>query len=142
MPAGSGNSGGAAQNMGNTAYFDSTYRETMTLLVQARDYALATRGAASATPMNQVEALRVTARLTQIMAWLLGQRAVIAGEISTRQALRRFSLSAGMRRICVEHGGVDDPSVPAPLRELLDASGKLYERVCRLEAMAAARTAS
>lgn len=142
MPAGSGNLGGTATTTGNTAYFDRLYRETLDLLVEARDYAAASRGTTGPALGIQLEALRVTARLTQIMAWLMGQRAVTTGEISARQADLRFSLSVGLRRVCAEAGGVHDPTIPAPLRELLDASGKLYERVCRLEAMAAARAAS
>ena len=141
MTAGSGASGGPVQATGNTAYFDRTYQETMALLLRARDYAVATRGVRSATPATQLEALRVTARLTQIMAWMMGQRAVSTGELSTHQALQRFALSAGLSAVCDNAGGVDDPDLPAALRELLDASGKLYERVCRLQAMATARSA-
>ena len=131
MPAGHGNP--------KTAYFDPAYAETQALLERARDYAVLGGATASGHPYAQVEALRVTARLTQVMAWLMAQRAVVDGEISPRQALQKFSLSAGLRQVCADAGRVDDPSLPVPVRDLLTASADLYTRICRLEQLASAR---
>src|SRR3954454_12773839 len=72
-------------------FFDRTSRETMTLLLEARDYMRfrepVDRGA---MPDDQrllvnCEALRVTSRWTHIMAWLLVQRAVHAGELTAAE---------------------------------------------------------
>jgi len=81
------------------------------------------------------EALRVTARLTQIMAWLLAQRAVHAGELSTEELVRRNEALADIE-ICMaadEEGLI--AGLPARFRELLDRSHRLYTRVARLDEM-------
>ncbi len=117
-------------------FFGKTYDETMSLLLASRDY-LANAQPADAsglTPIERLrvncEAMRLTTRLTQIMAWLLAQRAVFEGEISrTMAAADDFRLSADA--ICMAE--TDGDSVPDRLRELLDHSRRLYIRVARLD---------
>ncbi len=71
-----------------TRFFGKTYDETMALLVASRDY-LANAQPADTTGLKPIERLRVnceamrlTTRLTQVMAWLLAQRAVHEGELT------------------------------------------------------------
>jgi regulator of CtrA degradation len=79
------------------------------------------------------ETLRVTARLAQVVAWLLSEKAVAAGELPLA-ALRRPEHRLG--------GGpaVTDPHIerakemPAELVELLERSWSIYDRVRRLDA--------
>jgi regulator of CtrA degradation len=76
--------------------------------------------------------MRVTARLTQIMAWLLAQKAVHAGELSPRQAASEAHRLAG-QRICVEHDEAAHDGLPDGLKGLLGRSHALYIRVARLD---------
>jgi regulator of CtrA degradation len=123
-------------------YFDRTYRETMTLLVEARDYMRFREPVdRSALPDDQrlvvnCEALRLTSRLTHIMAWLLIQRAVHAGEISAAEAADDDHRLAG-QTVCRERGATRDIAMPPLLAQLLERSYQLYARVERLDALVA-----
>ncbi len=123
-----------------TTFFHRTYDEALSLLTEARNYVA--NGNARATPpltanlqMAQCcETMRLTARLTHVMAWLLAQRAVHAGEITVEEsASEKFSL--GGRSVCLEESryldGIDD----AWLGRLLERSLQLYIRISRLDAM-------
>lgn len=121
-----------------TRFFGKTYDETMSLLLASRDY-LATAQPAEAVGLKPIdrlrvncEAMRLTTRLTQIMAWLLAQRAVFAGEMARAQAAsEEFRLSADA--VCMAESDVATNVLPARLQDLLDQSRKLYIRVARLD---------
>ena len=121
-----------------TQFFGKTYDETLALLVATRDYLAHARPAEAPglAPMDRArvhcEALRVTARLTQIMAWLLAQKAVFAGELSASEAGERFKLTAGLGAPSDDTEGGQEP-MPRRLGELLDQSRRLYVRVVRLD---------
>jgi regulator of CtrA degradation len=117
-----------------------TLEETLGLLARARDYM------SCAVPANQngllpaerlqisCEALRVTARLSHVMAWLLAQKAVQAGEISAMAAAAAYRLSED--DLCLLEGGAERTvALPEGLRELLDKSRALYVRVTRLDTL-------
>jgi regulator of CtrA degradation len=124
-----------------TKFFSKTYDETVQLLVASRDY-IAYADPASApglTPLDRLrlncETMRLTARLSQVMAWLLVQKAVFAGEISRDEAQQeRFRLSEDA--ICFEESDLTVQGLPVRLRELLARSRLLYLRVSRLDDMA------
>jgi regulator of CtrA degradation len=124
-----------------SAFFNKTYDETLGLLVEVRDYVVEAepvdrrRLAPGVGAKLSCEALRVTARLTQIMAWLLAQRAVHAGELSTEELVRRNEALADID-ICMasDEEGLT-VGLPARFRELLDRSHRLYIRVARLDEM-------
>lgn len=127
--------------MQETAFFGKTYGEAMDLLIEARDY-LAHREPIDRQvlpPLERLrlccETMRLTARLTQIMAWLLAQRAVFAGEISQRDALGDHGALAELD-ICMESEECAAPAVPRRLARLLDRSRRLYVRVARLDELA------
>ncbi|HYE00754.1 MAG TPA: DUF1465 family protein [Alphaproteobacteria bacterium] len=132
---------------GTTAFFNRTYDETMALLVEARNYVAhqeATdrqRLAAPARLRVSAESMRVTSRLTQVMAWLLAQKAVHAGEL-TAEAVASDDYALSGAAVCREPGAVDDPELPSRLRGLLDRSHRLYVRVARLDEAARRRTLS
>src|SRR3546814_2463165 len=76
----------------------------------------------------------LTSRLVQVMAWLLVQKAVHAGEIEDTDVddpKRRL----GGHEICAEPGPWDVSGLPKGLRGLLDRSLALYNRVARLDEM-------
>lgn len=121
--------------------FSRTYDEALAMTVEARNYMA--HGSVSrdfrrlrtnASPDLKVccEALRVTSRLTQVMAWLMLQRAVQDGEISAEEACGEHNRLAG-HDVCLDTAGEEDDSLPEGLRSLLDRSYRLYRRVSRLE---------
>jgi|HubBroStandDraft_1064217.scaffolds.fasta_scaffold00040_74 regulator of CtrA degradation len=123
-----------------TTFFGRTFDEAMALLMEARNYVVADelRHLGPTQPTQRLilccEAMRVTARLTHVMAWLLAQKAVHAGEITLAQAAAEpFAL--GGRMICLDqHPGVAAIG-DAWLDGLLDRSKHLYIRVSRLDEM-------
>ncbi len=114
---------------------DSLYLEAMLLADEARSYfdvnGRTDRDALA--PVDRVafscESLRVTTRLMHVIAWLLTRKAVAAGEISEAQA------TAPERRLGRTQGS--DPEMmgglPGTARQIIAATGELYQRVTRLD---------
>jgi regulator of CtrA degradation len=126
------------------AQFTRTYDEALDLIVEARNYMVHNRPSARRSRLSgdnlrfSCEALRVTSRLTQVMAWLMLQRAVQDGEISAQEACDEKNRLSG-QSVCLDESGVDDSEIPAGLRSLLTRSLSLYKRISRLEEMVVAR---
>lgn len=114
---------------------DSLYVEAMVLADEARSYfdRHGREDRESLDPLVRVgfscESLKVTTRLMHVIAWLLTQRAVEAGELSRAQA-RRPARRLG-------EAPESDPELLGKLPEsaltLIDASRELYARVERLD---------
>lgn len=114
---------------------DSLYVEAMVLADEARSYfdRHGRNDRMTLDPMLRVgfscESLKVTTRLMHVIAWLLTQRAVEAGELTHAQARRP------MRRL----GDAPDSDekvlaqLPADAVQLIAASCDLYARIKRLE---------
>jgi regulator of CtrA degradation len=76
--------------------------------------------------------MRLTTRLMQLASWLLIRRAVSEGELTPEQAVEE------QRKIKLPVLGSEQPArelghLPPRLRELIEASVKLQERVIRLD---------
>src|SRR3569833_1637131 len=78
--------------MANIEFFDRTMLEAMTLLAESRRY-LTDRAESESQKMdleqglaNSMETMRLVARLSQVLAWLLTHRAVLAVEMSLCEA--------------------------------------------------------
>ena len=122
------------------AFFDSTFDEALALTREARDY-LTHREPLERermTPNDRMlascEAMRLTSRLTQVMAWLLVQKAVHAGEMTREEAKAEEFRLAG-KSVCEETRHPVDGSLQPRLAELLQRSHQLYQRVSRLDAL-------
>jgi regulator of CtrA degradation len=113
---------------------DSLYVEAMVLADEARAY-FDQHGRGERLALEPIirvgfscESLKVTTRLMHVIAWLLTQRAVEAGELSDDQA------QSPARQLGDEP--TSDPVVIAQLPEdavqLIEASRELYARVGRL----------
>ncbi len=114
---------------------DSLYVEAMLLADEARAYFDdGGRGErAMLDPMTRVvfscESLKITTRLMHVIAWLLTQRAVAAGEISAAAARDPARLLGPAPR-------TEDSvlrTMPSGTRTLVAASIDLYRRVERIE---------
>ena len=114
---------------------DSLYVEAMLLADEARGYfdeaGRAEREALD--PLARVtfscESLKVTTRLMHIIAWLLTQRAVSAGELRHRDALdpsRRLG-DAPVTEAAVL------AALPERARQMIAASADLHRRIARLD---------
>lgn len=119
---------------------DTLYTEAMLLADEARDY-FDEAGRADRdrlTPIARVafscESLKVTTRLMHVIAWLLTQRAVAAGELSATAAMD------GARRLgtAPQSEGEAIESLPARARALIDSSMRLHLRVAQLDGAQAA----
>ena len=93
-----------------TAFFNKTYEEALALMVEAKEYIEWHEKDDGGLLLDldrlrlSREAMRVTARLTQIMAWLFAQRAVFVGELTLAEAAREpYTLSG--QEVCAP----DDP---------------------------------
>jgi regulator of CtrA degradation len=127
-----------AEGFAATAFFSKTYDEAEALLLEARAYMEFTQSSKwsqwAIGLLHDLEAMRVTARLTNVMAWLLAQRAVSAREITPGEA-RGENYRLGGHRVCLDAGNENSPAVSDPLRALLRRSRELYQRVARLDEM-------
>ena len=127
--------------MPETAFFNKTYDETLGLTHEARafvallDTARLTDAPLATRLIYARESMRLTARLTQVMAWLLYQKAVHAGEID-RAEVAEPDKRLGGRAVCSEHDEAALAMLPPQLRSLMERSHRLYLRVARLDELA------
>ncbi|WP_299624386.1 DUF1465 family protein [Pelagibius sp.] len=123
------------------AFFDSTFEEALSLTREARDYLTHSEPAErdKLSPTDRMaascETMRLTSRLTQIMAWLMVQKAIHAGEMTREEAAApEYRLSG--KEVCEEtQPAVEGATLQPRLLDLLERSHRLYERVARLDAM-------
>jgi len=133
-----------------STYFANLRDEAMALLFETRNYIknlqIQNRGDTGALHLKvngnclalSLETMRLTSRLTQVIAWMLAQRAVSAGEITAEEGVsERFKLSG--QSVCLEHNPKGSGHLPDQLRGLLKRSYELYLRVGRLEAQICGR---
>lgn len=122
-------------NQLSVALYESSYQQTLRLLLKSERFLKAH----SNLPKNQkdsfqdlrinCEMTRITARLTQVMAWLLAQKACLAGEMDQEEACGDgFVVKSDP--FCLENSlnGQED-KLPMPVRELLTDSYSLYKRI-------------
>ena len=121
-------------------FLEKLYRETTQLLNEARSYITFAESTNDKLDTNvrllvSYETLRVTARLSQVMTWLLTEKAVMAEEIPLDQARGDgFSIYGG--DFCESETKPGDlEKIPAGLADLLNRTSLLYQRALRLEEM-------
>ncbi|HJQ17285.1 MAG TPA: DUF1465 family protein [Allosphingosinicella sp.] len=114
---------------------DSLYVEAMVLADEARAY-FDQHGRDERLALDPIvrvgfscESLKVTTRLMHVIAWLLTQRAVEAGELAPSQA------RSSARRLgeATESDMEIVPQLPQAAVQLIEASRELYARVRRLD---------
>ncbi|OUS16665.1 hypothetical protein A9Q97_02240 [Rhodospirillales bacterium 47_12_T64] len=118
-------------------YLDSTYQEALSLTREARDY-MADRARNRhpwLRPEDRLqiccESMRLTTRLTQVMAWLMMQRAVLSGEVSMEEALNPENRLSG-QMVCETSDQLPDGADPL-MADLMGRSHLIYMRILRLD---------
>lgn len=117
------------------ALIEKYYQEALKLLDEGRDYlewqAPIDLNSLSATDNLYLtrEVARLTARITEILAWLIVQKVILNGRF---QPITKIEL--GDQTHCKQDSREACPiPIPPELLDLLDRSLKMYERVERLE---------
>ena len=114
---------------------DSLYVEAMVLADEARAYfdCSGRDDRLALDPLARVgfacESLKVTTRLMQVVAWLMTQRAVAAGELSRAQAARterRLGDAPASDEVLL-------PRLPQAAVALIRSSQDLYDRIRRVD---------
>jgi regulator of CtrA degradation len=119
---------------------DRTFDEGVALTLEVRNYIAyheqADRREFDLSHCLQVgyQHTRVSARLIQVMTWLLAMKALLAGEISPEQfASPQYALAES--EDCTSSTGPEQNDLPPGLRNLLERSYALYTRIQRLDSM-------
>jgi len=128
----------ASAGLSATTFFSKTYDEALALVVEARDYVR--DGAAAESRylapdlriLLSCETLRLTTRLTEVMAWLFTQRARHAGEL-TEDEVRDEASRLGAPELGLAGPGARPGYLPPRLDSLMERSERLYRRVQRLD---------
>ena len=114
---------------------DGLYVDAMLLADEARTYFddIGRTQRDGLTPLARVafscESIKVTTRLMHVIAWLLTQRAVEAGELSPREALDPARRLGPAPQTEIEALA----AMPVEAQGLVAASIELYRRVARLD---------
>ena len=125
-------------------FFDRTMMEAMALLAETRRYLIdRSESERKGMPIEtglaaSMESMRLVARLTQVLAWLLTHRAVHAGEMSIAEATEPDRRLGG-RDLCAKDSSDAAKKLPDELQSLLSRSHSLYLRIARLDDQATAR---
>ena len=120
--------------------FERTFAEGMELVEEAAGYLdgegrqdskLLSRNAALA---YAGESMRLTTRLMQVASWLLVQRAVREGNMTSEAAREpRYRIGEGQPQSGFGVQASEAEPLPAPLRSLAERSQRLFDRVANLD---------
>src|SRR5580698_3566412 len=123
-----------------TTLLDRTFDEGVALTLEVRNYIAYHEQAdrreydLSRCLQDGYQHTRVSARVIQVMTWLLAMKALLAGEISPEQfAAPQYALTASEE--CENETGPEVVELPPGLRSLLERSYALYSRIQRLDTM-------
>lgn len=122
--------------------FKQLFRDGMALVESTAGYLDGDGRAASNTLSRKAalayasESMRLTTRLMQVASWLLVQRAVAEGEITTAQAKREKERV----KLAPQDRGVPDDQfeeLPETIRDLIAQSLRLHSRIMHLDGLLA-----
>lgn len=118
--------------------FDMLYREGMGLIEEVAAY-LDGDGRSESKALNReasfvyaTESMRLTTRLMQLASWLLLQRAVNEGEISSEQALSEKA-KVKFSALPSDRGGPGWDDIPAQMKAYIEKGDRLFERVVKFD---------
>ena len=129
-----------AHHLANSDSFQSLFQEGMSLVEETAVY-LDGNGREEAKDLPRpaslayaTESMRLTTRLMQLASWLLLQRAVNEGEMSREQAGSEKN-KVRLDKLSSSTGGPAWNDLPETLRDLIERSTRLQERVVHLDKM-------
>jgi len=133
-----------AANMVNSPAIDQAYDEVMSLLIEAKAFASQYRQHGEGLePDKRLRlshyTMQVTARLTQVMAWLMANKAVAAGELppsvlkDETYALPEEGSLPGTDPDQEAREADDLATMPGQLETLMSRSKAIYRRISRLD---------
>lgn len=120
----------------NIVFMPSVYNDAMNLLLEAQQYFMnfgdddQTRLEGEIRSLYTREMSRITLRLSCVMSWLLAQRSVVSGKISSSDSIH-YGLE--FQNICCVDNKMLHGILPSYVCYLLDSTLELYERVMRLD---------
>ena len=124
----------------NSDQFEKVFKEGMGLVEETANY-LDGEGRSESRELNRqgavayaTESMRLTTRLMQLASWLLLQRAIAAGEVS-RDSVTREKSRISLTDIGQGHPIPGAETMPQGLRELVERSLRLHERIVVLDTM-------
>lgn len=85
------------------------------------------------------EAMRVTVRLTQIIAWFMLQKAILEEDLTIEESVSE-SCRVMQGKECLDQSSEEDEDIPPRLRELLKESRIFYFSILRLDTRARGRS--
>ena len=120
--------------------FEKTFREGMSLVEETANY-LDGEGRIDARLLDRTgaiayatESMRLTTRLMQLASWLLLQRAIAKGEMTSSETVQEKH-RINLNEIGRGHELKGSEQTPDGLRALVDRSLRLLERIKTLDAM-------
>ncbi|WP_428650900.1 DUF1465 family protein [Roseibium sp.] len=129
-----------APHLASSDNFQSLFQEGMSLVEETAMY-LDGKGREEAKELPRpaslayaTESMRLTTRLMQLASWLLLQRAVNEGEMSREQAGSDKN-KVRLDKLSSMTGGPSWHDLPDTLRDLIERSTRLQERVVHLDKM-------
>ena len=122
--------------------FEKVFKEGMGLVEETANY-LDGQGRADARALDRpgaiayaTESMRLTTRLMQLASWLLLQRAIAAGEMTADENARNKA-RVNLTEIGAGNSIPGSDAMPEGLRELVERSLRLHERILVLDSMIA-----
>ncbi len=129
-----------AHHLANSESFQSLFQEGMSLVEETAMYLdgdgreEAKELARPASLAYATESMRLTTRLMQLASWLLLQRAVNEGEMSREQAGSDKN-KVRLEKLSSSSNSATWDGLPATLRDLIERSTRLQQRVVHLDKM-------
>jgi regulator of CtrA degradation len=120
-------------------FIDKMYDDVYAMLLETRSYMayiapiIKKNLAAEERLFVTFQSTRLTSRLLEMMAWLMAQKAIHNGELTTDDA-RAQGFCISNDTVCAYHDDEDAEVLPQGLKSLLTRSAQLYSRIARLDA--------
>jgi len=129
-----------ADRLANSEMFSALFRDGMALVEETAAY-LDGEGRVQSKSLPRAgslayatESMRLTTRLMQMASWLLLQRAVNEGEMTAEQAGNEKN-KVRLDTLSSTRGGSGWQDLPQDLRDLIERSVRLQERIQHLDRM-------
>ena len=128
----------ARKKPASVLFLPGVFNDTLQLLLESYEY-FQQHGVEDQMNISSLERTaytcemsRLTMRLSTVMAWLMIRKAEFAGKLSAKEANQKFQFET--KELCLTQNIEAEHILPPPMRELLERSLQLYERVVRLDA--------